>query len=110
KFRTDLQYLTSQETLRNFLSLKEQGATFGAMSDSEWAIVERAALNLGQQENGTSILSEREFKDRVNELQKGMMKVFIRNNMTPEQYVATGLKNETNINRIREVYNTINNS
>lgn len=108
KFRNDLKYLAAQETLRSFLELKNQGATFGAMSEGEWAIVERAALNLGSLGDGRSNLSEKDFTQALETVQKGIMKTYIRNNMTASQYASSGLADiNTNIAKVKEAYNAL---
>lgn len=107
KFKTDMENFLSKETLGKFLELKNQGATFGAMSESEWKIIQDSATALGSIGDGRSNLSEKEFKARLNDLKKGSMKVFIRNNMTQEQYNALGLKNEQSFDKVLEMYKKI---
>src|SRR5690606_29599955 len=107
QFRNDLSTLVSRETLQSFLELKDQGATFGAMSDSEWAIIEKAATDLGFLDGGKSNLSEAEFKRRAQSIARSAMKLFIRNNMTAQQYEAAGLQFTDDNAKVRAAFDAI---
>lgn len=108
-FRTDFKKLIANETLSTFLKLKEQGATFGAMSDSEWRILERAALDLGAHESkeGRSTLTPKEFKERLQTVQNGVMKLFLANNLPG--YNQSSIKFSNDTEEIKRLYNEVKN-
>lgn len=106
-FRADFQKLVADETLRTFLELKGQGATFGAMTESEWALLERAALDLGsiQGKEGRSNLTPETFKERLTTVQNGIKKLFIANNLSEQDYNNSGLRYSQNSDEINRLYN-----
>ena len=94
-FRNDAKNLVSQETIDYFLKLKAGGATFGAMSDSEWEILSQSnqANSLGiDRQTGTSNLPEDVFKQRLSEYQRVFKKAVTADSMSksginPEKYL-----------------------
>lgn len=85
KFRTDAKNIASQSTLEYFTKLKAQGATFGAMTDSEWNIVTQAspAASLGiDKDTGKSNLGEEEFIKRAEAYQNAARKAVTANALT----------------------------
>ena len=110
RFQNDLKNLVSTETLSKFLALKDAGATFGAMSDSEWDIVRQAATKLGViGATGKSNLSEKDFITEINKVKAAQMKVAIRASMTADQYAATGLRDTQDLSTLTSAYNQVKN-
>lgn len=67
-FREDAKNLVSEETMGYFLEVKNNGATFGAMSKDEWDMLAKAndtnALGIDR-ETGKSKLPEKVFRERL---------------------------------------------
>jgi lysozyme len=96
KFRADAKLISNQATLDYFIKLKSDGATFGAMTDSEWDIIASAAAtaNLGiDSKTGKSTLGETEFIKRLKEYQNVSRKAVTANAMTKAGIDPKFLKN-----------------
>ncbi len=96
KFRADAKLIANQATLDYFIKLKADGATFGAMSDSEWDIISTAAAtaNLGiDAKTGKSNLGEEEFIKRLKEYQNVSRKAVTANALTKAGIDPTFMKN-----------------
>jgi lysozyme len=106
KFRTDAMNVASQSTLEYFTKLKANGATFGAMTDSEWNIVTQAspAASLGiNKDTGKSNLGEAEFIKRAQAYQNAARKAVTASAMTTLGYNAKILK-DLDANAIKSYY------
>lgn len=106
KFRTDAKNLTSQSTLEYFTKLKAQGATFGAMTQSEWDIVTQAspAASLGiSMSTGKSNLGEEEFIKRAQNYQNAARKAVTASAMATLGYDAKILK-DLDANAVKAYY------
>lgn len=98
KFREDAKSLVSKATIENFLKIKASGATFGAMSDSEWEVVtgssDVAPLGIDAK-TGKSKLSNKDFKERLKEYQNVSMKIATSVAMREAGYDPSILKDES---------------
>jgi len=98
KFREDAKSLVSKATIENFLKIKASGATFGAMSDSEWEVVtgssDVAPLGIDAK-TGKSKLSNKDFKERLKEYQNVSMKIATAVAMKQAGYDPSILKDES---------------
>jgi len=98
KFREDAKSLVSKATIENFLKIKASGATFGAMSESEWEIVtgssDVAPLGIDPK-TGKSKLSNKDFKERLKEYQNVSMKIATAVAMKQAGYDPSILKDES---------------
>lgn len=98
KFREDAKSLVSKATIENFLKIKASGATFGAMSDSEWEVVtgssDVAPLGIDAK-TGKSKLSNKDFKERLKEYQNVSMKIATAVAMREAGYDPSILKDES---------------
>ena len=98
KFREDAKSLVAKSTIENFLKIKASGATFGAMSDSEWEIVtgssDVAPLGIDAK-TGKSKLSNKDFKERLKEYQNVSMKIATSVAMREAGYDPSILKDES---------------
>jgi len=106
KFRTDAMNVASQSTLEYFTKLKANGATFGAMTDSEWNIVTQAspAASLGiNKDTGKSNLGEEEFIKRAQAYQSAARKAVTANALTNLGMDATFMK-DLDANAIKALY------
>tara|TARA_R100001530_G_scaffold136250_1_gene116013 strand:+ start:1163 stop:2887 length:1725 start_codon:yes stop_codon:yes gene_type:complete len=80
--------LISRETLDSLIAAKAQGATFGALSDTEIAILERAATKIGSWIDTDALgntvfkVSEKAFKAELNRIRDLTSRAF--DNMTAE--------------------------
>lgn len=98
KFREDAKSLVAKATIENFLKIKASGATFGAMSDSEWEIVtgssDVAPLGIDAK-TGKSNLGQKDFKERLKEYQNVSMKIATAVAMREAGYDPSILKDES---------------
>ena len=98
KFREDAKSLVSKATIENFLKIKASGATFGAMSDSEWEVVtgssDVAPLGIDAK-TGKSKLGQKDFKERLKEYQNVSMKIATSVAMREAGYDPSILKDES---------------
>lgn len=98
KFREDAMSLVSKATIENFLKIKASGATFGAMSESEWEIVtgssDVAPLGIDAK-TGKSKLGDKDFKERLKEYQNVSMKIATAVAMREAGYDPSILKDES---------------
>lgn len=98
KFREDAKSLVAKATIENFLKIKASGATFGAMSDSEWEVVtgssDVAPLGIDAK-TGKSKLSNKDFKERLKEYQNVSMKIATAVAMKEAGYDPSILKDES---------------
>ena len=99
KFRADMQGLVSTMTLDTLKNLKQSGATLGAISEKELAILQNANTRLGLiydkngMMTGESSLSESAFKSRLKEIQQASLKVNLLNELGNAEFKARGLNN-----------------
>lgn len=94
-FRGSASKLFSGAVLQNLINIKAQGATFGALSESELAILEKAASSLLAQKNngeytGQFGVSEERFKEVVEIMQISSMKVYIASKIGAEAFKQAG--------------------
>lgn len=98
KFREDAKSLVAKATIENFLKIKASGATFGAMSDSEWEVVtgssDVAPLGIDAK-TGKSNLGQKDFKERLKEYQNVSMKIATSVAMREAGYDPSILKDES---------------
>lgn len=106
KFRTDAKQLASKATLDYYTKLKANGAVFGTMTESEWALLSNAsdAASLGiNPETGKSSLSDKELKTRLQDYANAQMKLATADAMTKLGINPQILKDKSYL-EIRENY------
>lgn len=106
-FRNQLKNLVTKQSLEYLVSIKERGATFGALSDSERQFISDAAIgNLGvNAETGTSNLSEGDFKRQIQTFQMVAMKDYIATQMG-RGFNPAAYRNAT-FNEIKAIYDSM---
>ena len=77
QFINKIQFVLDWEVLQNLIDVKNQGATFGALSDREWALLQKSAsaLNAAAIRNDAGkitrfAMSEADFKTALKDLQR----------------------------------------
>lgn len=87
-FESTFANFVSEETLNQLVSIKERGATLGAVSNAELDLLGRAATDLGiittdeGKPTGKSSLSQSDFRERLNKLRDVSMKVYVGETLT----------------------------
>lgn len=99
-FRANAKTLLSKATLDKFAEIKATGATFGALTEKELALLEQAATGeLGALKDdkgnytGKFELSESAFTTKMKELRFAAMKTHLAASMGKARFGATGMQN-----------------
>ena len=98
-------YLKNNETLKKFLDLKENGATFGAMQESEWNMVRAAANKLDWNQDDATF--EKFLKEMIASYDVALDKVWWA--VTPEQTKTPDMSSMQSNNWFSMSWNVTNN-
>ena len=100
-------YLKNNETLQKFLDLKANGATFGAMQESEWKMVSSSANNL--EWNTTNDTFENSLQKMIDAYNTALSKLWVDvTQSTNQEPDMSELQSQSNINNAWWMYYTDN--
>lgn len=99
-FRGSASKLVASSVLQNLIDVKAKGASFGALSESELAMLERAATELRPvkkdgEYTGQFAVSEDKFRNILNVMQVATMKTFIASKIGQKAYKEAGYINSS---------------
>lgn len=110
-FRGSASKLVASAVLENLIKVKSQGANFGALSESELSMLERAATELRPvkkdgEYTGQFAVSEDKFKQILDVMQTATMKTYIASRIGKEAYKQAGYVNSSQ-DDVRKAYETL---
>lgn len=111
EFRGGASKLVADAVLQNLIDIKAKGATFGALSESELAMLERAATELRPvkkdgEYTGQFAISEDRFKTVLDIMQTASMKTYIASRIGQQAYKQAGYINAS-ADDVRKAYQTL---
>lgn len=111
-FRGSASKLVADAVLQNLIAVKAKGASFGALSESELAMLERAATELRPVKDGNGsytgqfAVSEDRFKQILDVMQTATMKTYIASRVGQAAYKQAGYVNSSDAD-VRKAYQTL---
>lgn len=112
EFRGSSAKLVADAVLQNLIDIKAKGATFGALSESELSMLERAATELrpvkdkNGEYTGQFAISEDRFKEILDTMQTATMKTFIASRIGAQAYKQAGYIT-ADADDVRKAYNAL---